>query len=57
VSTLIDTLFAGVKSATVADNLLQQDYIRRPSGSAIETLGVLIVGILVSLLVAQFGLA
>ena len=59
VSTPIDTLFAGVEvQATVADNLLQQDYIRRPEyGSAIETLGVLIVGILVSLLVAQFGLA
>jgi CHASE2 domain-containing sensor protein len=59
VSTPIDTLFAGVEvQATVADNLLQQDYIRRPEyGSAIETLGVLIVGIIVSLLVARFGLA
>ena len=40
VSTPIDTLFAGVEvQATVADNLLQQDYIRRPeNGSAIETL-------------------
>ena len=44
--------------ATVADNLLQQDFIRRPEyGSAIETLGVLVVGIIVSLLVARFGLA
>jgi len=59
VSTPIDTLFAGVEvQATVADNLLQQDYIRRPEyASAIETLGVLVVGIIVSLLVAQFGLA
>ncbi len=59
VSTPIDTLFAGVEvQATVADNLLQQDYIRRPEyGSAIETLGVLVVGIIVSLLVARFGLA
>ena len=59
VSTPIDTLFAGVEvQATVADNLLQQDYIRRPEyGVAIETLGVLAVGIVGSLLVAQFGLA
>ena len=59
VSTPIDTLFAGVEvQATVADNLLQQDYIRRPEyGTAIETLGVLLVGVLASLLAARFGLA
>jgi adenylate cyclase len=59
VSTPIDTLFAGVEvQATVADNLLQQDYIRRPDWSAaVETLGVLIVGLFASLLVARFGLA
>jgi CHASE2 domain-containing sensor protein len=59
VSTPIDTLFAGVEvQATVADNLLQQDYIRRPDYSVpVETLGVLAVGVVASLLVAQFGLA
>jgi len=59
VSTPVDTLFAGVEvQATVADNLLQQDYIRRPDWAAgVETLGVLIVGLFASLLVARFGLA
>ena len=58
-STPLDTLFAGVEvQATVADNLLQQDFIRRPEyGSAIETLVVLVLGIIASLLVARFGLA
>ena len=59
VSTPIDTLFAGVEvQASVADNLVQQDYIRRPDYAAVgETLGVLIVGLIASLLVARFGLA
>ena len=35
VATRIDTLFAGVEvQATVADNLLQQDFIRRPESAA-----------------------
>jgi CHASE2 domain-containing sensor protein len=58
VSTPLDTLFAGVEvQATVADNLLQQDYIHRPEyGVAVETLCVLALGIVASLLVSRFGL-
>ena len=39
VSTPLDTLFTGVEvQATVADNLLQQDFIRRPEhGVTVET--------------------
>ena len=58
VSTPIDTLFAGVEvQATVADNLLQQDFIRRPEyGVMVETQIVLGLGILAALLVGRFGL-
>jgi CHASE2 domain-containing sensor protein len=58
VSTPLDTLFAGVEvQATVADNLLQLDYIHRPEyGVAVETLGVLAFGIIASLVVSRFGL-
>jgi CHASE2 domain-containing sensor protein len=58
VSTPLDTLFAGVEvQATVADNLLQLDYIHRPEyGVAVETLGVLVLGIIASLVVSRFGL-
>src|SRR5205085_1471055 len=47
VSTPIDTLFAGVEvQATVADNLLQQDFVRRPEyAPALETQIVLGLGI------------
>jgi CHASE2 domain-containing sensor protein len=58
VSTPLDTLFAGVEvQATVADNLLQHEYIHRPEyGVAVETLGVLALGIIASLIVSRFGL-
>jgi adenylate cyclase len=59
VATPIDTLFAGVEvQATVADNLLQQDYIRRSEfGSMAETQIVLALGIVAALLVGRLGLA
>ena len=59
VSTPIDTLFAGVEvQATVADNLLQQDYIRRPEyGVALETQIVIGLGLIAALLVRRLGLA
>ena len=59
VATPLDTLFAGVEvHATVADNLLQQDFVRRPEyGALIETQIVLALGILAALLVGRFGLA
>jgi HD-GYP domain-containing protein (c-di-GMP phosphodiesterase class II) len=58
VSTPIDTLFAGVEvHATAADNLLQQDLIRRPEfGVALETQIVLCLGVLSALLFLRFGL-
>jgi adenylate cyclase len=59
VATPIDTLFAGVEvQATVADNLLQEDFIRRPEyGPALETQIVLGLGIFAALLVGRLGLA
>jgi adenylate cyclase len=58
VSTPIDTLFAGVEvQATIADNLLQQDFIQRPEyGPALETQLVLGVGLLAALMVGRIGL-
>lgn len=58
VATPLDTLFAGVEvQATAADNLLQQDYMRRPEfGVALETQIVLSLGILAALLFLRFGL-
>ena len=59
VSTPLDTLFAGVEvQATVADNLLQQDFIRRPEyGVTLETQIVLALGLVVALLVGRLGIA
>jgi adenylate cyclase len=59
VSTPLDTLFAGVEvHATVADNILQQDFIQRPSYAvALETQIVIGLGLLSALLVRRFGLA
>jgi adenylate cyclase len=59
VATPLDTLFTGVEvQATAADNLLRQDFIRRPEhGVAIETAVVLLLGIVASLLIGQLGLA
>jgi CHASE2 domain-containing sensor protein len=58
VSTPLDTLFAGVEvQATVADNLLQHDFIRRPEyGVMVETLIVLGLGIVAALFVGRLGL-
>jgi HD-GYP domain-containing protein (c-di-GMP phosphodiesterase class II) len=57
VSTPLDTLFAGVEvQATVADNLLQQDFNSRSQlGTALEGLLVLALGIAVTWLVASTG--
>jgi len=59
VATPLDTLFVGVEvQATIADNLLQQDFVHRPvSGSSLEALAVLGLGLVVTLLVAWQGLA
>ena len=53
VATPLDTLFAGVEvQATVADNLLQQDFIQRSLfGSTLESLTVLLIGVVLVLLV------
>ena len=58
VATPLDTLFAGVEvQATVADNLLEQDFIRRHElGTLLESQAVLALGIAVALLVARTGL-
>jgi adenylate cyclase len=59
VSTPLDTLFTGVEvQATVADNLLQQDFIHRPEyGVILETLVVLALGLATTILVARGGYA
>jgi len=58
VATPLDTLFAGVEvQATVADNLLQRDFIRRPTtGAMVESVIVLALGIAIVMLVAQTGI-
>jgi adenylate cyclase len=57
VATPLDTLFAGVEvQATIADNLLQQDFIRRPAlGTTLESLVVLVLGVATAALVARIG--
>ena len=57
VATPLDTLFAGVEvQATVADNLLQGDFVRRPElGNATESYAAVIAGVAVALLVAGSG--
>jgi adenylate cyclase len=59
VSTPLDTLFTGVEvQATVADNLLQQDFIWRPEhGVMVETQAVVAVGFVAALLVGRLGVA
>jgi len=59
VSTPLDTLFAGVEvQATAADNLLQQDFLRRPEyGAALETQIVIGLGLISAILMHRFGLA
>jgi CHASE2 domain-containing sensor protein len=57
VATPLDTLFAGVEvQATVADNLLQEDFVRRsPAGPILESQIVLILGTGVALIIAATG--
>jgi adenylate cyclase len=57
VSTPLDTLFTGVEvQATVADNLLRQDFIHRPEhGIAIETQAAFGLSVLAIALSAFFG--
>jgi len=58
VATPLDTLFAGVEvQATVADNLLQQDFLHRPDyGVTAETQAVLGLGVAAAGLVGAVGL-
>ena len=58
VATPLDTLFAGVEvQATVADNLLEQDFIgRHELGATLEGLAVIALGIVAALLVGRTGL-
>jgi adenylate cyclase len=58
VATPLDTLFAAVEvQATVADNLLRQDFLRRPEQAlALETLTVVGCGALAIWLVSLLGL-
>ena len=59
VATPLDTLFAGVEvHATVADDLLQRDFIYRPDyGVGLETQLVLAFGVAMALVGARLGLA
>jgi CHASE2 domain-containing sensor protein len=58
VATPLDTLFAGVEvQATVADNLLEQDFIRRSAlGATLESLVVIVLGLAIAVLVARTGI-
>jgi adenylate cyclase len=58
VATPLDTLFVGVEvQATVADNLLQRDFMYRPEhGVTLETQVVIGLGTIAALVVARFGL-
>ncbi len=59
VSTPLDTLFAGVEvQATVADNIIQEDFFRRPEFAlAIETQLVVALGLFSALVVRRYGLS
>ena len=58
VATPLDTLFVGVEvQATVADNLIQRDFMYRPEhGVTLETQVVIGLGTIAALDVARFGL-
>ena len=58
VATPLDTLFTGVEvQATVADNLLQQDFIvRHQNGSSYESLATVLQGIAIALIVINVGI-
>ena len=57
VSTPLDTLFTGVEvQATIADNLLQRDFLARPSAAVpLEALAVLLFGAVATLLIVRSG--
>jgi adenylate cyclase len=57
VATPLDTLFAGVEvQATIADNLLQQDFVRRsPHGPMLESQIVLLLGVGSAAMAARAG--
>jgi adenylate cyclase len=59
VATPLDTLFAGVEvQATVADNLMEQDFIRRSTvGTTLDGMVVLLLGSVVAGIVAGIGIA
>jgi len=59
VSTPLDTLFTGVEvQATVADNLLQRDFLHRPGHAVmVEAFVALALGLLAAVVTARFGLA
>jgi adenylate cyclase len=58
VATPLDTLFVGVEvQATIADNLLQRDFMYRPEhGVTLETQVVIGLGTIAAFTVARFGL-
>jgi adenylate cyclase len=58
VATPLDTLFAGVEvQATVADNLLQQDFVHRSSfGTTLESVVAIVLGAAIAMLVASAGI-
>ena len=58
VATPLDTLFVGVEvQATIADNLLQQDFLHRPvGGSTFESLSALVAGLIVTAVLTWMGL-
>jgi CHASE2 domain-containing sensor protein len=57
VATPLDTLFAGVEvQATVADNLLTQDFIRRSAlGAGLESVMALVLGVGIAAAAARLG--
>jgi adenylate cyclase len=59
VATPLDTLFAGVEvQATIADNLLQRDFIfRSPHGAGLDGLATLAVGLTIALVGAFAGVS
>ena len=59
VSTPLDTLFAAVEvHATVADNIIQEDFFRRPEFAlTLETQLVVALGLFSALVVRRYGLA
>jgi len=57
VATPLDTLFAGVEvQATVADNLLQRDFVTRSPGGALESLTAIVFGLTVAWIVTRVNL-